>query len=1624
MPERDYRPQAAARPEPTTYTPPSAGQAQTQVESFAASRARATFLAGQRSMSGLLFDEAMDATQPSAPQPPGTPVDTSGTSVGHRPATTQGRRNLFERMFSAQNFSPVPLAGGRDPGTIGDVGRGFVGQIHTVATKPYGTQTAKNQAQAMGATAAGFLGATGHKPVGAELSPLEFFSEAVPPAAWLTASAQIDATMGAMRARPQLSGQIAKTFGVRPEQMTKVQRNLIATLGDVPRGGGADDILHYTAMLDQSIDDLTQAKANLQTQVAAFGKAGPQIDAANAAVRDAELENLRRAQAYLKYAETSAGYGSEQASAIRASIEGALFDSAEALALQKDILKRQVATRLPLGPAVSKNPVRDAAVMKLADLGGETAYRGDYKQAIAEFYGNSLEFGNKVPASSDKLRDAMSAARAALSNAEQAGDMVLASQISDDLARMMNLADEVLDYKAAPPVKRAIPGLPSEQEVTYAGTRQSPFAPGPGATAAAKGVRGTVGDFALRLNEFFADTTAGLRRLSKRGQATGELGDDAINLANEIITYPGAGRAGAERARRVIANISRIAGSDQNLDDINEILWLENAQSIVAHEPHHVFGKLGNLTPTQIAARLQALEQKVGTAVYKKLHDGAASVRNEYIVARRELLKEGIITQELHDWLAKEYPWYNPTRYVENFIEKGGTGTRNQWSSHITTGIKELKGGKESEVVLPIHQLPRNMVAHEKRLRQNRIANAIVENLRADKSPELILRKDLDAAKFGTNTIEVWNSGKRIVYEVPEWVKREYDFLDNAFAVGEPWLHRIFSLPQQVMRGGFTTYNPAFLPTNLIADSLDAGVARGVLPHQTASRIKDSLQRIVNDKSFQLYQLAGGMQGKFYGHFDTEEAFVKHITDRIIRNGGKVARTADDAKRFILDAVPGLGQVVEQAPRRAIFDRAMDKLMPNWRFLISSDDGLREVASSWQARQAAAEGLEATINFSRGGISTKFLNHYIPFINAATQGALKIPRSLGGGGGIAGAAPKGTAMRLAGLVAGQVALTEYNSRYSTYQDIPDDVRFGGIIIMLPGKKYDRSGREVPNYFSLVPRTREYAAFVAPTIWLMEQLRLEDPASLRELASTVLPALSPTGDHLPAPPIFEEFFEQWANKDFYTDRPIVPPELTGEEAANQFTAGTSPTFRGIGGGIGKSPLRLEHAFNSLFGGAGRTVTSITDAIAKEFIEPSATIGRGKELLEMYRDPKQTIDGQMINAALSLEQRQAIFKRSLSQAEDAALSEALREPKGGIPVVEPIERRFYPQRGGRQTGRELEEAGYATGTAGLNKKVRGELEKAKEEGERVLQERYAPSLGVGNYNQSSGIAKQFRDNVSDVQKQYFFQAEGAKKALGLGGKEQPRPTEPMDAAIYDYYKTFDSASQGGILDSDALEQLQREVEATWSEAQKKHVRNYVRTKFFGSQLVRDYYEGLWRLNDESWSDPQKWIERNMPQWRDTTLYAPHIKKRFIEWQSAKDRDAWMRQYLIDNPTYGDANKKELNRALAYYNDYRDLWLSSRPEIDRVRALFYGDAPQSSDVKAEIYAKAGANERLFVLTQPNGSRIPESTVINFLRHVPPITIEELASDQLKGDDHDAYILQARVIIARTARQQRRAS
>ncbi len=699
----------------------------------------------------------------------------------------------------------------------------------------------------------------------------------------------------------------------------------------------------------------------------------------------------------------------------------------------------------------------------------------------------------------------------------------------------------------------------------------------------------------LKLQEQLNDATYGMRRMQTEVAKVTPIEKGGVKDIQTMLTRgSGITNAGATRATLVLDKIARVAPNVAS-DNIRSIVYLNHAKEVLVEKGAKRVMAGGFTKIQELDNALSQLGNKLGADQFSEAWRGAEVIKDIYAQELERLIKAGFIDKELGAIFAEKYPWYNPLNYLDDAAIEIAQGKSPKVYTVISSGLKRLsETGTERALQDPYITLAKQLIENEVRIYDNEVAKGIIQvAIENPKVGAVKVKITKPVAQVGEDlifrprkgdipgTISYWEDGVRQVYEVPDWLYNEAVMLGKV--ISNP-VASFFGTLNGISRAAFTSASPPFVVSNMLNDALTAMLRGGILPHDTTKGLIEGLKKLERSPLKMAQRLSGGYQMRFYG---------KDLEKLITKGGGEVITGKESIASKVWKFIPEAGEIGEQAPRLAKFRKDVFKNLSwaesEYKAIKTPDDAwawAEKVAATPEGRVAAANNVELTINFGRGAYFVKAANPYVIFLNANME-AMKLPfRTLRD--------IPASRWRLAGIGAGSAGLMAYNLSYPEYFDIDPNIRWGSVVVMMPSKEKDEYGKDKPNYVTVIPRTREWALFLGSINYAMESLYADKPTEFGQFSATLAPMLMPLIE-IPLPQVLNEITQQAANWDFYRSRNIVPESMETLPSEEQTTPWVSPTIEKLATTVGLSPIRTEHAFNGLFGGAGKTFTSITDYI---------------------------------------------------------------------------------------------------------------------------------------------------------------------------------------------------------------------------------------------------------------------------------------------------------------------------------------------------------------------------------------------------------------------------------------------
>ena len=397
------------------------------------------------------------------------------------------------------------------------------------------------------------------------------------------------------------------------------------------------------------------------------------------------------------------------------------------------------------------------------------------------------------------------------------------------------------------------------------------------------------------------------RLLGKKPVLEGDSITPGIRLQNMVDLSPGRAKAGVMKYQLISSDIINLAPEGLKVDDfvwkVEDFLIARHGEEVFKAKPSRV--NYGEYSREQLIEMNDNLARDPNI---RQIEQAAGRVKQYYADTLDLLQKDGYITKANADIMRRDYPWYNPLRYLDDEemshvdsgqfdksvgFRKSGRGkpTKRGVGLYAENPIYALsEEGTEATLVRPMQALLESIMHIDYLIDSNRIKKLLVELgqetgeisrtpaarkarfVAKDKEGEAVFRSFSD--EEGTlSYFDPKMPGKRQVYDVDDYVTRELDFLNTIQKKDNPltWLNGF-------KRNLLTTWNPVFAVGNAINDMLVVLLTRRIAPWTVASQwgrtLKTSFGTLETDPFMQAYILAGGRQQRYYGEAG-EEIFRK-----------------------------------------------------------------------------------------------------------------------------------------------------------------------------------------------------------------------------------------------------------------------------------------------------------------------------------------------------------------------------------------------------------------------------------------------------------------------------------------------------------------------------------------------------------------------------------------------------------------------------------------------------------------------------------------------------------------------------------------------------------------------------
>jgi hypothetical protein len=350
------------------------------------------------------------------------------------------------------------------------------------------------------------------------------------------------------------------------------------------------------------------------------------------------------------------------------------------------------------------------------------------------------------------------------------------------------------------------------------------------------------------------------------------------------------------------------------------------------------------------------------------------------------------------------------------------------------------------------------------------------------------------------------------------------------------------------------TFGPAFRVANMLRDTLHTSMLeKSFKPFLDTA--KGFWKTWREDENYVRLMASGAGFGSSYVRADDPEAAASYINRIIKKEGQGAADRILNTPKKMLDWWERVGSASENAARVQLFANLTE-----------------EGAAGREAAFRARDLLDFTMSGEHAAV--QLLIQTIPFLNARAQGLYRLGR------GIKNTENRGNfALRGSLLMAASLALWGFNKDDDRYKELEDWDRWQYYHVWIGGQHFRiPKPFEVGAFFSSLPES------------MLDSLAGDDRGKhfWNFLGHTFTETFA-----VSAPQLFVPILEQWANKSFFTGRPIVPERLKGLKEKEQYEPWTSEAMRTLAGGLGVSPKRAQELVRGYFATLGELILAGTD-----------------------------------------------------------------------------------------------------------------------------------------------------------------------------------------------------------------------------------------------------------------------------------------------------------------------------------------------------------------------------------------------------------------------------------------------
>lgn len=495
---------------------------------------------------------------------------------------------------------------------------------------------------------------------------------------------------------------------------------------------------------------------------------------------------------------------------------------------------------------------------------------------------------------------------------------------------------------------------------------------------------------------------------------------------------------------------------------------------------------------------------------------------------------------------------------------------------------------------------------------------ALEEQFDTKLDSETVLFRRGEINERGETIIYLFEDGKKIPIKLHEGeIGRE---IYNAITgLGVDKINAFVNLmakPSQYLRFGVTALDPAFAVRNFARDQLSAStVIPGYLAFWSSLKnVPASFRRAYQGsytESMEQLESFGGITGSSLGA-DIYQSRIKRDVQALRERGIRL--------RDLKGWYEWIG-LTETATRLGVFQVTRQRAI---------DDGMNEYSSVIEAAATANDLLDWT----RRGANTIWILRLVPFLSSWLQGWDKLRRTAIGESNTFRNVQEAVSPYLKATEGQPLSIVEQKA-FTTSRRMWMHMAIFAIVGLSLSLLYkdDEEYQEIPEHFREThwmfkaggfwwryPKPFEMAAGSYLVERGLEAGLQRDPYQLWRFMTGAGELLKPTS----TVPGLQLIIDQWANKARFSGAPIVSERLQAFEPWRQYEITTSELAKYLGYGTGVSPVRIDHAINSVFGGFGGLIQKASNQVLPGLYGPRQET-RGEDIFKTMRmvvDPAQS------------------------------------------------------------------------------------------------------------------------------------------------------------------------------------------------------------------------------------------------------------------------------------------------------------------------------------------------------------------------------------------------------------------